>query len=158
MYELSRQYKIIIVLFLLMITYLNFEIHPTSRLQSWFFPLFTVFFWYKVLSVIYRVQFKDDNSIVFRSILKNTIVYPNEIQKILDNMFTFKIITQKGNIVISTLIKKPYELKRKLENLNTKIHSEDVLQKDMEKAEKKHPLIILLWAFLSITILLYFFL
>jgi hypothetical protein len=141
-----------------MITYLNFEIHLTSRPQSWFLPLFTVFFWYKVLSVIYRVQFKDDNSIVFRSLLKSTIVYPNEIQKILDNMFTFKIITQKGNIVISTLIKKPYELKRKIENLNTKIHSEDVLQKDMEKAEKKHPLTILLWAFLSITILLYFLL
>jgi hypothetical protein len=141
-----------------MITYLNFEIHLTSRPQSWFLPLFTVFFWYKVFSVIYRVQFKDDNSIVFRSLLKSTIVYPNEIQKILDNMFTFKIITQKGNIVISTLIKKPYELKRKIENLNTKIHSEDVLQKDMEKAEKKHPLTILLWAFLSITILLYFLL
>jgi hypothetical protein len=71
-------------------------------------------------------------------------------------MFTFIIVTQKGNITISTLIKKPYELKRKLENLNTKVYSEDSLLKDMEKAEKKNPLTLLLWAFLSVLIFLYF--
>ena len=158
MYELSRQYKFIIIIFLLIITYFNLNVHPNSKPQTWVYPIFSVFFWYKSLSVIYRVHIRDDNSIVFRSVLKNTIIYPNEIEKILDNMFTFKIITKKGNIIITTLIKRPYELKRKLENLNKNIHSEDILQKDMEKAKKKHPLTILLWAFLSIMLLLYFLL
>jgi len=50
---------------------------------------------------------------------------------------------------------KPYELKRRIENLNRGIESEDILQKNMEKAEKKHPLTIILWISLLIVISLY---
>jgi len=118
-------------------------------------PLFCIFIWVKVLTIPFKVTFADENKIIFRSLLKRTIVYPNEIIKIVDSLFAFKVVTKKGKIEISTLMKKPYELKRRIENLNGDIESEDILQKNIEKAEKKHPLTIILWISLLIVISLY---
>lgn len=87
--------------------------------------------------------------------MKRTIIQPSEIVKIADSLFFFKIFTENGRIYISTLMNRPYELKRRIESLNQNAESEDILQKNMEKAEKKHPLTILLWIALLIVVALY---
>jgi len=118
-------------------------------------PLVCLFIWIKVLTTPFKITFIDDNKIIFRSLLKETVIYPNEIVKIVDSLVAFKVVTKNGRIEISTLMNKPYELKRRIENLNRGIESEDILQKNMEKAEKKHPLTIILWISLLIVISLY---
>lgn len=153
MYEFPREYKILIPLFLIILTYLSLP--PYSIPRGWILPLVCIFLWIKVLTIPFKVTFADDNKIIFRSLLKKTIVHPNEIIKIVDSLVTFKVVTNKGRIEISTLMKTPYELKRRIENFNEEIDSEDILQKNMEKAEKKHPLTILLWIALLIAISLY---
>jgi len=153
MYEFPREYKILIPIFLIILTY--FSLPPYSTPRFWVLPLVCLFIWIKVLTTPFKITFIDDNKIIFRSLLKETVIYPNEIVKIVDSLVAFKVVTKNGRIEISTLMNKPYELKRRIENLNRGIESEDILQKNMEKAEKKHPLTIILWISLLIVISLY---
>lgn len=105
-------------------------------------PIFCIFFWYKALITPFRVKIIDNNQIVFRAIFKTTVLFPDDILKIEDSVFSYKIIHKNGQISISSLMNNPYGLKKTLESLNSEIESEDVTSNSLKKAEKIEPLIL----------------
>jgi len=110
-------------------------------------PLICVYLWIKFLLTPYRIEIDKDNVINFRSIVKRTIISPNDIEKISDSILSFKVFSKNGNVSVSTLMDRPYELKRLIENLNRNVTTEDILLKDedillkdMDESKAKTPL------------------
>jgi len=115
MYGFSREYKILIPIFLLLMTYVSLPPYTGSR--YYLLPIICIYLWIKLLFTPYRVDLSDDQAVTFKSIIRKIIIYPNEIEKIVDHMFSYKIILRKGSVNVSTLMDRPYELKRAIENL-----------------------------------------
>jgi hypothetical protein len=142
MYGFSREYKILIPIFLLLMTYVSLP--PYTQIRFYLLPIICIYLWIKFLFTPYRVNLLDDQTVIFKSILKKTIIYPNEIEKITDGMFSYKIIFKNGRVNVSNLMNRPYELKRAIENLNKNIDYKDIHLQKIEKAEQRNPLIIFL--------------
>ena len=157
-YALSKEYKFLIALFLLIITTLS--ILPYHDYRSVIIPFFCIFIWYQVFRMPYMVIISERNYFAFKSIWKTTIIYPSEVKKIEDSVFSYKIIHKSGHIKISTLINDSYGLKRHIESINPNIIKEDVDLKHIEEAERQSPLIRfgIILTFLVLSIVIRFFL
>lgn len=158
-YEFSIHYKVLIPLFLLIIT--AFSVPPYDDYRHITIALFCVYMWYQVIRAPYVVIVGAKKTITFKSIFKVTKISAFEISKIEDSILTYKVIHKGGFIKISTLMNDAYGLKRKIETFNSDIESEDIHLSNIESYEKKNP-VLLLGSILSITILsilfrLYFF-
>lgn len=157
-YELSKEYKFLIALFLLVITTLS--IPPYHDYQSAIVLFFCIIIWYQVFRIPYMVIISETNYITFKSLWKTTIINPADVKKIEDSVFSYKIIHKSGNMKISTLINDSYGLKRHIESINRNIIREDVDLKHIEEAERQDPLIRfgIILTFLILSIVIRFFL
>jgi len=155
-YEFSKEYKVLIALFLLVLTL--YSIPPYDDYKHAAIPFFCIYIWYQVLTIPYKVTVAESRLLIFKSLFKTTFIKPSEIIKIEDSIFSYKILLNTGSLRISTLMNNAYGLKRAIETQNSVIETEDIHLKNIENLEKRNPLIMFgfILAFLIFSIILKF--
>jgi hypothetical protein len=158
-YEFSKEYKILIILFLFLVS--TASIPPYDSYRHAIIPFFAVYTWYQILSTPYKVIFSESNFIIFQFFLKTKVLNPSDITKIEDSMFGYKILHKDGSLKVSTLMYDAYGLKRAIESANIDIETEDLQLSKIQELEKRNPLImfayVLMFSVLSIFIRFFLF-
>lgn len=102
-YILSKEYAFILFpLFLLILTWIS--IPPFSRPQYYVLPVICVWSWFRFFFTAFRVELKDDNIIILKSILKTTRIKATDILWIKEYIGFLVIRHSKGKNHLTTMM------------------------------------------------------
>lgn len=141
-YKISNEYKFLIAVFLLIITWAGLPPYRTTR--EYLYPAICIIIWVEVLSTVFDVTITKENIIRCKTLLKTIIINPDKIEKTKDGILSYSIYHNDSKTEISTLINNAYDLKKIIENKNSGIDIESFHFDAAENLERKNPFIAIL--------------
>ena len=131
---------------LLFLTYKSFNSDRPFE-QVIFNSLGLIFVWIFVLLKVWIIQINDDQTIVFRGLLRNNVIDPKDIREYQEWVRGARVVHKSGSILLWPYVEKQGELKSILRALNPEIKLRDLAEEGTKTTARVVILVLALFAY-----------